>query len=170
MPFPFSYETPSAGRSGAQATWEPVNVESCVSLDETESGRIALEVPQGVGARPVKVIQRVRTAGTRNFLGIVFYNPGHPSEPDAPEYLSDSQVPVARKGRVWVYCENFTIDPALASMALFFARNAGDGAGNLRYGDNDSASCTAIPSGIRKVHDSRPLGGGASMIHVEIDF
>lgn len=176
----FSYVHPAASKSGALATIENSEVETCYALDDTQSGKVALQVPQGIAGGANKSVQRTRTAGTRAFLGFVMYNPGKPAAADnfdgAPEYTEGDLVPVIRKGRAWIYCENWgTLDPMLADLTLFFARNAdGPGltnGGNLRYGDNDTATCTALTAGkILKVHDARILAGSAALIHVEFAF
>lgn len=171
----FNYQIAPVSRSGAAATADLLEVETCFALDRMESGRIVLQVPGGISQGPNKSVQCTRTAGTRTFAGIVHYNPGKPSEEYLPEYDEGEAVPVIRKGRVWVYCENWgTLDPMLADLALFFVRNA-DGvdplkAGNLRYGDNDTATCTAMLGKILRVHDARILAGSAALIHVECAF
>lgn len=167
----FLYQQPAASRSGSLATIEDAEIETCFSLDQMRSGRIVLQVPGGISQGPNKSVQQVRTAGTRAFAGVVQYNPGKPSEEYLPEYDEEEAVPVIRKGRVWIYCENWsTLDPMLADLALFFVRNTGENAGQLRYGNNDTASCTAMLGKILRVHDARILAGSAALIHVECAF
>jgi len=172
FPLPFGYDYAAAGVSGAIADINTAKVDTIVLTDSngTYSGRLMLEMTVAFPQNGRRIGQRVRTAGVRRFAGIVVYDAGKPGDPDLPEYQNGEPVPVCRSGRQWVYCENFAVAALSVDPALFFARDTGALAGQLRYGDDDGATCTVIPSTTIRVLDSRSLAGGAALLLVEHDF
>jgi len=165
---------PPRAVSGIIGDLNLATIETAVLVDSTgtSSGKVALQLPGGFGGSGIKTMQRTRTSGTRAFLGFVAYNPGLPGDPATSEYANGMLVPVCRQGRMWVYCENYSTDP-ISAADTWYARDSGGASGapgNLRYGDDDSATCTRIPVGHLKAVDSIALSGGAALVLLDFNL
>lgn len=171
----FRYATPDVAVSGAISDINSAKVDTgvFVGTDGTSSGKVALEIVQAFSTSGPRTIQRTRTAGARRFLGFVAFDAGKPGDPDRSEYIAGEAVPVCSAGRQWVFCENFAVAPVSVDSALFFARDSGGATGaigNLRYGDNDGGTCTAIPPGSIRVLRAKALAGGAALLELDFDL
>lgn len=176
MALQFNYGLqPPRATNGMIADFNAATVDSIVLSDVTgtQAGKAMLLIPSGFPGTGMKKGQRARTpAATRPLLGFVVYNPGKPGDPYQPEYATGETVPVCRQGRQWVYCENFAVDPAVAA-DTWFTRDSGgtgDAVGNLRYGNDDGATCTAVPAGKVKAIDAIAQAGGAALVLLDFDF
>jgi len=187
MGFRFNYGVPGAGVPGQVADMGSCLVDTYLSAESggIEPGSFVFEIPDASPLAQRRTVERTITSTGRKIAGVALYVPGRPREVSRATWEQYDAVPIVRRGRIWVLCENLSATPEAATDSFWIRKAASPTptaakiAGNLRYGNGDlsdgadatTATCVQIATGnIRVIRTGAGAVSGVTLCEIEFDF